>query len=113
MDRDQGWGAVRGMCSHLHHYPIQSGPEKTVTPEMLIKATIRRRLPGDVAYSVADGGGRCVHVMPAGAKLWRMRYHFDGKEKMLSFGVHPPQASQGRVSGDKRRRRFSSMASVR
>lgn len=50
---------------------------------------IRRLLPRDVAYKVADGGGLYVHVTPAGAKLWRMRYRFDGKEKLLPFGPYP------------------------
>src|SRR3546814_19226346 len=28
-------------------------------------------------------------VQPRGAKLWRLKYRFDGKEKLLSFGKYP------------------------
>src|SRR3546814_20153965 len=28
-------------------------------------------------------------VQPSGSRLWRMKYRFDGKEKLLSFGKYP------------------------
>lgn len=37
----------------------------------------------------ADGGGLFLLVQPHGSKLWRMKYRFDGKEKLLSFGDYP------------------------
>lgn len=40
-------------------------------------------------YKLAAGRGLCVVVMPDGAKYWRWRYRFAGKEKMLSVGVYP------------------------
>jgi hypothetical protein len=40
-------------------------------------------------YKLADAGGLCLLVAPSGAKLWRWRYRFDGKEKMMSFGEYP------------------------
>jgi hypothetical protein len=36
-----------------------------------------------------DGEGLSVLVQPTGAKWWRFRYRFDGKQKMLSFGTYP------------------------
>lgn len=36
-----------------------------------------------------DGLGLYVEVTPAGAKLWRWKYRFAGKEKRLSFGAWP------------------------
>lgn len=30
-----------------------------------------------------------LEVQPSGAKWWRLRYRFGGKEKMLSLGTHP------------------------
>lgn len=30
-----------------------------------------------------------VLVQPNGSKLWRMKYRFGGKEKLLSFGKYP------------------------
>lgn len=44
------------------------------------------------AFNLADGGGLGLEVQPSGAKWWRFRYRFDGKEKMLSFGTHPEVA---------------------
>lgn len=38
---------------------------------------------------MADGGGLLLFVSPSGGKLWRMRYRFGGKEKVLSFGAYP------------------------
>ncbi|MDR2161689.1 MAG: Arm DNA-binding domain-containing protein, partial [Desulfovibrio sp.] len=37
----------------------------------------------------SDGGGLYLHVPPAGGKLWRMAYRFDGKQKTLSLGAYP------------------------
>jgi integrase len=37
----------------------------------------------------ADGEGLYLEVTPAGAKYWRMKYRFAGKEKRLAFGVYP------------------------
>jgi integrase len=36
-----------------------------------------------------DGGGLHIHVSPAGGKLWRLAYRFNGKTKLLSFGTYP------------------------
>ena len=41
------------------------------------------------AYKLSDGGGLHLLVQPSGSKLWRMKYRFDGKEKLLSFGKYP------------------------
>jgi integrase len=40
-------------------------------------------------YKLADGHGLCLLVNPTGSKLWRWRYRFDGKEKMMAFGEYP------------------------
>jgi hypothetical protein len=39
-------------------------------------------------YRLVDGGGLCLFVTPSGAKLWRWRYRFNGKEKTMSFGEY-------------------------
>ena len=36
-----------------------------------------------------DGGGLFLLVSPSGGKLWRFKYRFDGKEKLISFGTYP------------------------
>lgn len=40
-------------------------------------------------YKMADGGGLYLFVQPAGSRLWRMKYRFEGREKVLSFGAYP------------------------
>ena len=34
-------------------------------------------------------GGLYIHVSPAGGKLWRLFYRFDGKQKPLALGKYP------------------------
>lgn len=41
------------------------------------------------AYKLADGEGLYLLVQPSGAKLWRMKYRYGGREKLLSFGTYP------------------------
>src|SRR5580698_2769670 len=45
--------------------------------------------PGSKPQKLADGRGLCLLVSPSGAKLWRWRYRFEGKEKMMAFGEYP------------------------
>lgn len=40
-------------------------------------------------YKLADGEGLYLLVRPNGSKLWRFKYRFAGKEKLLSFGAYP------------------------
>jgi len=50
---------------------------------------IENAKPAGKPYKMADGGGLCLLVAPSGAKLWRWRYYFEGKEKMMAFGEYP------------------------
>ncbi|NLV24183.1 MAG: DUF4102 domain-containing protein [Deltaproteobacteria bacterium] len=36
-----------------------------------------------------DGGGLFLLVNPSGSKLWRLKYRFGGKEKLISLGKYP------------------------
>lgn len=40
-------------------------------------------------YLLRDGQGLHLLITPNGAKLWRLRYRFGGKQNMLSFGAFP------------------------
>lgn len=40
-------------------------------------------------YKLSDSGGLYALVTPKGAKYWRIKYRFAGKEKLLSLGVYP------------------------
>jgi integrase len=45
--------------------------------------------PRDKPYKISDGNGLYLLVETGGSKLWRLRYFFDRKEKMLSLGAFP------------------------
>ena len=52
---------------------------------------IRNAKPFEKEYKLFDGGGLFLLVAPSTGKLWRLKYSFDGKERLLSLGL---------VSGD-------------
>lgn len=51
--------------------------------------TIRNAKPGEKPMKLADEKGLFLLVQPNGAKYWRHKYRFDGKEKTLAHGVYP------------------------
>jgi len=55
----------------------------------LTDVRIRNLKPKDRSYKVFDGGGLYLEITPAGGKLWRFKYRFDGKHKTLSIGKYP------------------------
>jgi integrase len=50
---------------------------------------ITKAAPKNKPYKLADGAGLHLLVNPNGSKLWRYRYEFAGREKLLSFGSFP------------------------
>nr|WP_223177592.1 integrase arm-type DNA-binding domain-containing protein [Sphingobium jiangsuense] len=52
-------------------------------------AAIRALKPKDRVYAVADEKGLCIEVATSGSKLWRFRYRFVGRPRVLSFGRYP------------------------
>lgn len=52
-------------------------------------AAIRSAKAREKAYKLFDGGGLFLLVTPAGGKLWRLKYRFAGKEKLLALGTYP------------------------
>jgi integrase len=55
----------------------------------LTDTEIRRSHPEDKPYRLSDGGGLYLQVAPTGGKLWRWKYRFDSKEKLMSLGPYP------------------------
>lgn len=55
----------------------------------LTDTAIRTAKPKDKPYRLSDAGGLYMEVSPAGGKLWRLKYRFDGKEKRLAMGAYP------------------------
>lgn len=50
---------------------------------------IRAAKPRDRAYKLYDAGGLHLLVQPNGSKLWRLKYHQNGREKQAAFGPYP------------------------
>lgn len=50
---------------------------------------VKAASPKDKNYKLSDGLGLYVLVTPKGAKYWRLKYRFLGKEKVLALGVYP------------------------
>lgn len=58
----------------------------------LTDTAIRKAKSGEKPIRLFDGGGLYLEISPAGGKLWRLKYRFDGKEKLLALGVYPAVA---------------------
>lgn len=56
---------------------------------MLTDIRVRKEKAREKSFKMADGGGLFLFVSPSGGKLWRFRYQFGGKEKLLSIGQYP------------------------
>ncbi|WP_297926721.1 integrase arm-type DNA-binding domain-containing protein [Metallibacterium sp.] len=56
---------------------------------MLSDTKLKNLRPRAKLYRVTDERGLSIEVHPTGARYWRMRYGFGGKDKMLSLGVYP------------------------
>ena len=51
--------------------------------------TIKNAKPKEKDYKLADEKGMHLFVTRAGGKLWRLKYRFGGKEKLLALGRYP------------------------
>ena len=49
----------------------------------------RNAKPKPKPYKLADGDGMFLLIRPDGAKYWRQKYYFLGKERLLALGVYP------------------------
>ncbi|WP_267396533.1 MULTISPECIES: integrase arm-type DNA-binding domain-containing protein [unclassified Sphingomonas] len=56
---------------------------------MLTNAAVKAARPRAAAYKLADLGGLHLYVAPNGRKSFRMRFRWEGKEQLLTFGTVP------------------------
>lgn len=61
-------------------------PKKTLP---LTDVAIRNAKVAGKPVKMFDGAGLFLQVTPTGGKLWRFKYLFDGKEKLLALGKWP------------------------
>jgi integrase len=56
---------------------------------MLTDKAIRALKSREKPFKVSDGAGLYLLIQPTGARLWRLKYRFAGKEKLAALGVYP------------------------
>jgi integrase len=76
-----------------------------VPADKLTDPKIRQAKPADKPSKLFGGGGLFLLVQPGGAKLWRLKYRFGGKEKLLVIGSYDKGVSlkKAREARDKAR----------
>lgn len=57
--------------------------------EKLTDPAVKQAKSKEKPYKLGDGGGLYLEVMPTGAKYWRFKYRYEGKENRLALGVYP------------------------
>lgn len=55
----------------------------------LTDTAIRAIKPAAKPFKVSDAQGLYLLVSPSGSRLWRFKYRFGGKEKLLALGAYP------------------------
>jgi integrase len=74
----------------------------------LTDTEIRRSKAAASPYKLADSGGLHLFISPAGGRLWRWKYRFDGAEKLMSLGRYPDVAlAEARERRDAARKRLA------
>lgn len=71
--------------------PLSPAPERPIMKRIipLLDRQIATAKPKDTPYKLFDGQGLFILCCPSGSKLWRLKYSFDGREKLLALGVYP------------------------
>lgn len=55
-----------------------------------VKAFIAKARAGTASkQKLADGGGLYITLTPSGTPVWRIKYRFDGKERVFAAGLYP------------------------
>ncbi len=60
---------------------------KVIAPLNEVKVRNAKIKPKE--YKIFDGGGLFLAITPTGGKLWRMKYRFQDKERLLALGAYP------------------------
>jgi uncharacterized SAM-binding protein YcdF (DUF218 family) len=50
---------------------------------------VNKAKPQTKQFTLFDGGGLFLLVSPPGGKLWRFKYRYEGKQKLLALGKYP------------------------
>jgi len=60
-----------------------------IKTDILTDVQVKKAKPRETPYKLTDGLGMYLLVQPSGSRLWRFRYRFGGKEKLLALGWYP------------------------
>jgi Arm DNA-binding domain len=83
------------MLYHVHHnsFTVEKiggtiwGYKQTYGGTMkLTDISCKTAKPKEKPYKKADGGGLYLLIKPNGARHWRLKYRYLGKEKLLAIG---------------------------
>ena len=80
--------------------------------DKLTDPKIRQAKPKDKPYKLFDGGGLFLLIQPGGAKLWRLKYRFGGKEKLLAIGSYDQGVSLKKARGARDKARDQLMEGI-
>lgn len=56
---------------------------------MLTDTKVRQAKSTEKSYKIYDADGLYIEIAPTGAKKWRWKYRWQGKEKRLGLGIYP------------------------
>ena len=71
----------------------------------LTDLAVRKAESRESDYKLSDGRGLYLLVTAKGAKSWRLKYRFGGKEKLLTFGLYPEvKLGEARIKTDDARK---------
>jgi len=78
----------------LGKYIIPHTPKKEISRmpkriKPLSDTEIRNAKSTGKQKKLFDGDGLFLSITPSSCKLWRLKYRFEGKEKLLAFGAYP------------------------
>lgn len=74
----------------------------------LTDTEIKKAKSAEKDYKLFDGGGLFLLIKPTGGKLWRLKYLFEGKEKLISLGTYPETTlAEARVKRDEYKREIA------
>ncbi len=74
----------------------------------LTDTAVKNAKPRKKPYKIYDSDGLFLIVTPTGNKWWRLKFHFEGKEKLLSLGVYPAiSLKEARTRRDKERQNIA------
>lgn len=68
----------------------------------------RNAKSGKKQIKLSDGDGMYLLITPNGGRYWRLKYRFEGKEKLLALGTYPEiSLAEARVRRDEARKHLA------